>query len=132
VTRPARTIWERHRGPIPSGHVVHHRDGDAANNDITNLACTTSNRHTGYHASKRPRARKKYADLGPRFGNREVAVIRLLRARPASTAHAIAKSLGLGVYEVGGILCALRRKGAVSRRVWSGCGKVRWSVADRA
>lgn len=30
-------VWTFHNGPIPPGHVIRHRDGDATNNDIANL-----------------------------------------------------------------------------------------------
>jgi transcription initiation factor IIE alpha subunit len=109
--------------------VIHHRDGDTTNNDITNLACTTQARHAGFHASRRRRARRRYADLGPKFSDREVAVIRLLHARPALTAHLIAKNLGLGLYTVVQVLRALHEKNVVLCEVRSNCGKTRWSVS---
>src|SRR5215469_17385379 len=32
-----RKIWETHRGPLPKGVHIHHRDGNKANNQIDNL-----------------------------------------------------------------------------------------------
>src|SRR5688500_14502873 len=34
-----RWVWQRHYGPIPPGHHVHHKDGNRLNNEISNLAC---------------------------------------------------------------------------------------------
>ena len=124
----ARAVWEQHHGPVPPEHVIHHRDGNHDNNDITNLACTVPGRHTGYHSSKKPRARRRYADLGPKFSDREAAVIRLLHARSALTAHLIAKALGLGLFTVVQVLRVLHEKNVVFCEVRSNCGKNRWSV----
>lgn len=30
-------IWEKHRGPVPDGFVIHHKDKDPKNNNIKNL-----------------------------------------------------------------------------------------------
>lgn len=42
-------IWTRHNGPIPGGFVVHHTDGDTANNDISNLELLTPSDHSKEH-----------------------------------------------------------------------------------
>lgn len=34
-------VWEQHRGPIPSGHLILQRDGDFRNCDIDNLECVS-------------------------------------------------------------------------------------------
>lgn len=34
-----RVIWEDNRGPIPCDCVIHHKDGNPLNNDISNLEC---------------------------------------------------------------------------------------------
>ena len=44
-----RSVWEYHNGPIPEGHVVHHIDGDRANNNIENLTLVTFQEHAGIH-----------------------------------------------------------------------------------
>lgn len=36
-----RDVWEFHCGPIPPDHDILHRDGDKANNDLSNLVCVT-------------------------------------------------------------------------------------------
>jgi hypothetical protein len=46
-------VWKAHNGPIPDGFHVHHKDGDAANNDISNLECISSARHQVEHAEER-------------------------------------------------------------------------------
>ena len=32
-------IWEKIMGPIPPGMVIHHKDENRLNNDISNLEC---------------------------------------------------------------------------------------------
>ena len=44
-----RDIWEHHNGPIPSGHHVHHKDGDCGNNEIDNLECISAKEHVREH-----------------------------------------------------------------------------------
>lgn len=45
-----RDVWTFHHGAIPKGHVVHHRDLNPANNDISNLQCITRAEHAKIHA----------------------------------------------------------------------------------
>ena len=40
-------VWRKHRGPIPDGHHVHHRDEDRSHNWIDNLECITRAEHLG-------------------------------------------------------------------------------------
>lgn len=42
-------VWEYHNGKIPSGHHVHHKDFDKANNEITNLELLTARQHMSLH-----------------------------------------------------------------------------------
>lgn len=44
-----RVKWEKLRGPIPSGYVVHHKDHDKTNNRIANLACMSHREHCRAH-----------------------------------------------------------------------------------
>ena len=44
-----RGCWEANNGPIPDGHIVHHRNEDRADYRIENLACMTRSEHTGLH-----------------------------------------------------------------------------------
>lgn len=45
-----RYIWMTYNGPIPSDHVIHHKDGNKLNNDIENLECVPERDHLSkYH-----------------------------------------------------------------------------------
>jgi len=45
-----RIVYEKHHGPIPEGHDVHHKDGDKLNNDISNLELLSKLDHNRSHA----------------------------------------------------------------------------------
>ena len=49
-----RACWEAYHGPVPSGYVVHHRDGDRQYNEIENLACMPRSEHVKLHNKDRP------------------------------------------------------------------------------
>lgn len=42
-------IWEYYNGPIPEGHIVHHKDLNKLNNDIDNLQLMTRSEHIRLH-----------------------------------------------------------------------------------
>lgn len=42
-----RYVWEKYNGKVPKGYVIHHKDGNCQNNDISNLECVTSKQHNG-------------------------------------------------------------------------------------
>lgn len=44
-----RWVWEQHNGPIPEGFVIHHKDGNIFNNDITNLELLPDGKHRSHH-----------------------------------------------------------------------------------
>jgi hypothetical protein len=44
-----RLVWELENGPIPIGHVIHHKDGDTRNNDLQNLECIPRAAHCKHH-----------------------------------------------------------------------------------
>ena len=44
-----RLVWETANGPIPRGHVIHHKDGNKLNNSLDNLECTTQLEHMKMH-----------------------------------------------------------------------------------
>lgn len=48
-----RDIWEYHRGPIPAGHQIHHKDGNHLNNSIENLECISRKAHEAAHSKER-------------------------------------------------------------------------------
>ncbi len=45
----ASVVWERHHGAIPRGCVVHHRDRDTLNDDVSNLQALTRAQHLAEH-----------------------------------------------------------------------------------
>jgi HNH endonuclease len=63
-----RLVWELANGPIPIGHVIHHKDEDTRNNALENLECVERGKHVREHAdavkhSPEYRAAKKRASL---------------------------------------------------------------------
>ena len=44
-------IFEKHHGPVPAGHVVHHKDHDKANNDPSNLESMPRGEHARMHST---------------------------------------------------------------------------------
>jgi len=46
-------IWIDCHGPIPEGCVIHHKDGNALNNDISNLVCIDRRKHQREHVNER-------------------------------------------------------------------------------
>lgn len=44
-----RRVWMDANGPIPKGHIVHHRDGNRLNNDLSNLQLLTRAKHCKLH-----------------------------------------------------------------------------------
>jgi hypothetical protein len=55
-------IWQSTYGPIPPGWQVHHKDGDALNNDLANLEALPADAHRRHHAehlSEEARARSR-------------------------------------------------------------------------
>lgn len=51
-----RWLWEQTHGPIPKGYVIHHKDGNKMNDDLSNLEMMTSYAHKSLHAKKVPRS----------------------------------------------------------------------------
>lgn len=48
-TRMHRYVWEYHKGSIPKGYQIHHKDHDKGNNDISNLRLITPGKHATMH-----------------------------------------------------------------------------------
>ena len=44
-------VWERHNGPVPKGHQIHHIDHNPDNNEIENLQLMSKADHLKYHAA---------------------------------------------------------------------------------
>ena len=53
----ARRVWAEAHGPIPEGHVIHHRDKDVFNNDLENLECMEATVHLSMHGKESSTAR---------------------------------------------------------------------------
>lgn len=48
-----RLVWEKEHGqPVPNGFVIHHKDGNKTNNDISNLELLEAKKHAKMHSSK--------------------------------------------------------------------------------
>ena len=48
-----RIVWKRHKGPIPKGMDIHHKDEDRLNNNIDNLELLSKAEHTRMHRRAR-------------------------------------------------------------------------------
>lgn len=44
-------VWKYHKGDIPKGYHIHHKDGDRSNNDIDNLELKQGRIHLSEHGS---------------------------------------------------------------------------------
>jgi predicted XRE-type DNA-binding protein len=45
----SRLVYETFIGPIPEGHIIHHKDGNKLNNRLENLQCVSRQEHFGLH-----------------------------------------------------------------------------------
>jgi hypothetical protein len=54
-----RVIWEAYNGKIPWDCIIHHKDGDWNNNDISNLECILArdHLHNCHHYRSQPKER---------------------------------------------------------------------------
>lgn len=53
-----RLVWQQHFGPIPAGHVIHHKNHNKSDNRIENLELMEHRAHTLLHAKDRPKRQK--------------------------------------------------------------------------
>ena len=51
-----RACWEAYHGEIPEGLVVHHKNGDRADNHIENLGCMSNSDHIRLHRAQEKEA----------------------------------------------------------------------------
>ena len=58
-----RCVWESINGPVPAGMHIHHRDGNPANNDISNLECVSPIEHGARHKWSEDRKAKQRPHL---------------------------------------------------------------------
>ncbi len=56
-------VWKTAHGPIPTGHHIHHRDGDRSNNQLENLELMDEFRHHSLHMSSSERKMASAANL---------------------------------------------------------------------
>lgn len=49
-----RMVFIHYNGEIPKGYCIHHKDGNKANNDISNLECVRRSEHSHYHGVNAP------------------------------------------------------------------------------
>ena len=50
--KESRWMWEIHKGEIPKGCDIHHKDLDSTNNNISNLEIMTKEEHQSLHGKK--------------------------------------------------------------------------------
>lgn len=63
-----RQVWEDQYGKIPDGYQIHHKDGDTANNDISNLELLENSEHQRLHGgtlsdAERDKLRKRVDEI---------------------------------------------------------------------
>ena len=54
-----REVWKYHRGEIPKGFHVHHKDGDRSNNQIENLLLVEKSEHLSMHMTPEEKERSR-------------------------------------------------------------------------
>lgn len=55
-------IYKASFGPIPEGHIIHHKDGDHLNNDPSNLEAIPQSGHARHHALQEHEGRIAHLD----------------------------------------------------------------------
>ena len=63
-----RLVWEAKRGKIPDGFVVHHIDGNKANNKLSNLALMSISAHIALHNEFKGNNNHTYGDFDKDLG----------------------------------------------------------------
>ncbi len=49
--RRAHVVWEAANGPVPRGHLIHHRNGDCSDDRLENLQAVTRAEHAAIHGT---------------------------------------------------------------------------------
>lgn len=75
-------VWEALNGPVPKGHVVHHRDHNHFNNVPENFELMTASAHSAHHR----RFGRKFDNTCPSFQAARLAGIERSKADPVITA----------------------------------------------
>lgn len=55
-----RKVWYDARGPIPKGHVIHHKDENKLNNQIENLEALSRAAHNTHHQTKKTHCSREH------------------------------------------------------------------------
>lgn len=118
-------VWEKHNGPVPPGMVVHHKDGNKLNYDLSNLELMDSTEHHRMHG-KENKGRKLSAET-----RRRMSESRKGRVVSPEACEKTAKALRKRVVclETGevfkSIKCAAERYGTGSSHIIQVCKGVR-------
>jgi len=84
-----RYVWEHEVGVIPKGCVIHHRDENRGNNDISNLECLSNETHSTYHGTHKSEERlQKDIETLARYRSRASAWHRSEEGRAVSRENA--------------------------------------------
>jgi len=67
-----RYVWETRRGPIPPKHHIHHKDGNTANNSISNLECVAPGQHAARHPLSEEQKQRRLENLDAARGNAKI------------------------------------------------------------
>jgi len=93
-----RVIWIAAHGTIPHGFVIHHRDNDCTNNDLSNLELKENGKHVSDHLRGVPKTPEHRAKISAalksitRTPEHQANLTNALRGRKQSPEH-IAKRL---------------------------------------
>ena len=69
-----RDVWQYYKGEIPEGYVIHHKDFNPANNDISNLQLLTAREHKRLHAIYNGNFAQKREFICQNCGKKYVAI----------------------------------------------------------
>jgi hypothetical protein len=87
-----RVVWEHAHGPIPPGYVIHHLNGDRADNRIANLVLEPSNseHYRRHHHDALVEICRRVGQAGkgkPKSPAHRAAIAAALRGKPKSPEH---------------------------------------------
>lgn len=109
-----RVVWEHHRGPVPDGYHVHHRDEDRSHNGIRNLKLMKGGDHIAHHNNE-PEKLERMRQLGLEMQPRTAAWHRSAEGREWHRQHHEATSGAL--YATRSATCSVCGNGYETTRV---------------
>jgi hypothetical protein len=62
-------VWVKANGPVPKGHVIHHKDHDRTHDVLDNLELKTKSEHSTHHGLAKPKAEWICQECGKQFAN---------------------------------------------------------------